>query len=244
MTARTSKARRLAASALLLAGVAGCGSVPGTAAPAGSPSQPSPAPKAALAPVNAGFFETFAASYAGADEAERFVSFEAGVQASTAVVLADVIGSGHSRTIGDVDSGGGLDLVAVTLDVRRVLSGSIPEEHRDRLTVEFIARRAPAGRPGGPSIWFLRNKLDLPPARKPGAPSLPPTEGDYYRLISSDGIFVQGQQRVENPLREKSIAPDAGQGQSRAREPGAVSRRAEGFRTIDQLAEAVEAVPR
>jgi hypothetical protein len=227
--------------ASVAAGLSACGQAAGARSAA-----PDAAPPARIAePVGAdayraadlAFFSNFA--YPEGDELEVYPTLPDALTGATAVVLARVTGVRVTRTLG-----GAQDPVAfsgITIRPVEVLRGSLPTEHRDSLTVEFIG--VPPGfgdlqnnLPAGLSVWVLRNKGELRPGVTPKAP-LPRNEDGYYRLVSSQGLFVQGESNVVNPLEHAQVPEIAAPGEHAAEPiPDPVVAAAEEFRFVSEFA--------
>jgi len=217
---------------LLLTGfAAGCGGEPGTGRPgpaetgpnaAGSPPAGSASPPVGPAatvsagpsagsvdlhrPGDLGFYATF--NMDGVEGAEHFDDLDAGTAASTVVVVARVVDIVVTRT--SQGEAADFPMVGVVLRPTDVVAGTLPPGSADRLTVEFVGdsttdderiamlkRRLPAQ----PGLWFLHHKKD-------GAPE----ERGYFRTVSPQGLFVQGNQRVETPLTREGDGDMAAEG--------------------------------
>jgi len=188
-----------------------------TAGCAGPGHGPAPAPakvaasqaRVAPGPVNVDTYRTatvrfFAAfRYPEATELEYYNSLEDAVAGATVVVLGRVRAVAVTRTVGATGADA-VPYIGVTVEPVEVLRGSLPAAHARTLTVEFMGASAStddlrASLPDGYAIWVLRNKATLPAGVVAKGP-LPTNERDYYRLVSSQGLFVQGESHVVNPL--------------------------------------------
>lgn len=183
------------------------------------------------------FYEAFA--YPEGAQVEVYTALDDMLTQATAVVLAQVTDVRITRVVGPTPAEA-LPYVGVTIRPVEVLSGALPARHSAALTVEFVSvagavdeLRAMA--PGGYAVWVLRNKAELPAGFAKGTP--PVAERDYYRLVSSQGLFVQGETHVVNPLAHEDgpeipIEGDPGHGAAR-RDPVLVS--AEQHATLSSL---------
>lgn len=176
----------------------------------------------------AAFFAPFAAT-GGGSEAEHYASLRDAYRAASVVVVAEVAGVRVTRTL-NAGTPDAVTYVGVVLRPVEVLRGALRDPAAREVVVEFLGDPASAAAtvPGGYGVWLLRNKGDLPPGvtPKPGAP--PNDEAAYYRLVSSQGLFVQGDGHVTNPVRERP-GPEPGGPRD------AVAREAESFGTLSAL---------
>lgn len=187
---------------------------------------------------DAKFFGTFA--LAGATEAEYYEQLEVAVEQATATVLAQVTDIRITRALGSKDEGR-VEYVGLTLKPVEILSGTLPKQDRESLTVEFVGSVASISAlksqlPEGYGLWLLRNKAEAPPGMKidPAAVS----EEDYYRLVSSQGLFIQGPKGVINPLvvdPGPDADPTANELERFFEDP--VTKQAEGFKNLTGLAD-------
>ncbi|WP_203706340.1 hypothetical protein [Asanoa iriomotensis] len=149
-------------------------------------------------PGDLGFYESF--NMDGTPSTERFDNLEEGKQASTAVIIAQVVDIvSISLPAGDATT------LGVVLQPTDVVAGALPDESAHRLTVALPAgsttdeeqlaklrRRLPAQ----PGLWFLRQA------------------NDSFHPISPQGLFVQGNNRVETPLTRKGDGDMASEGRN------------------------------
>jgi hypothetical protein len=169
----------------------------------------------------------------GASEAEHFPTLRAAASSATAVVVAEVTDVRVTRTLRD-----GVGFVGVTLRPVDVLNGELPSG--DPVVVEILAGTDPvtdlrATLPDGFGVWLLRSKAPQGSA-KPGAPA--PADAGYYRLVSSQGLFVQGASHVVNPVRERpSPEADATARPVPPALPDPVAAEAEAFPRLSELIE-------
>jgi hypothetical protein len=185
---------------------------------------------------DAAFFAPFRAA-SGASEAEQFGSLRETFLGAAAVVVARVVDVRATRTVPG-DGAETVTYVGVVLRPVEVLRGELRTSRSD-LVVEFAGDVAAVrdSVPSGYGVWFLRNKGDIRPGvtPKPGAPVL--DEAAYYRLVSSQGLFVQGSLHVVNPVRSHATpeaeSPTIDPELDGPRDP--VAREGEAFRTLSAL---------
>ncbi|GIF72367.1 hypothetical protein [Asanoa siamensis] len=166
-----------------------------------------------------GFYASF--NMDGPDWAEHFGTLDEGARASTVVVVAKAVDVVVTRMFQGEVAEDRFPMIGVVLQPTDVVAGALPPGFSDRLTVEFVGsgatddeqiatlrRRLPAQQ----GLWFLRRKGD--PA--PGASPVPvaPRERDYFRTISPQGLFVQGNDRVETPLTREGDGEMAAEGRT------------------------------
>ena len=184
------------------------------------------------------FFAAF--RYPEAAEAEVYGTLDDSLRGADAVVLGRVTDVRVTRLVGDPDDR--IPMYGVTVEPHEVLRGSLPAAHARGVVVEFVSAAASAEElrralPDGYAVWVLRNKASLAPGVVPKAP--PPTyERDWYRLVSSQALFVQGERHVVNPLEhvhepEIPMPGEASHGVAR-RDPVIVA--AESFAALSGLA--------
>ncbi|MGH9023644.1 MAG: hypothetical protein ACRDV9_11185 [Acidimicrobiia bacterium] len=184
------------------------------------------------------FFRNF--SYVGTLEAERYGELESAARQATTVVVATVSDIKPTRVIGNPKEGIA-EYVGVVLRPREVLVGTLPEHHRHELVVEFLGSRSSSedlrrSLPQGQSVWFLRNKADFSTEEKVNPPAT--DESGFYRLISSQGLFIQGSDHVVNPVRERE-GPEIGEtpenAERRSHLDDPVSEKGESYRQLGEL---------
>lgn len=189
------------------------------------------------APETAAFFARLAPR-GGASEVERYASLRDAFDGAGLVVVAEVTGVRATRSV-PAAGPDAVPYVGVVLRPVEVLHGA-PRDPAADLVVEFAGdeESVRAALPAGYGVFLLRNKADLPPGvmPKPGAPSRA-DDAAYYRLVSSQGLFVQGATHVVNPVRERAT-PEAGAPLvdpelAGPRDP--VAREAEAFPTLSAL---------
>ncbi|MDT0489225.1 hypothetical protein RM717_01735 [Streptomyces griseus] len=152
-------------------------------------------------------------------ETERYDSLKAAAEAASAVVTAEVVDVRTTRVIEGEESDR-LYMIGVVIRPVEILNGALDEASRQQLTVEFIGgsedpaaavERMKSTLAEGESVWFLRSKAEegkhhLEELKQAGSTPSPDVveaiEGDrpYYRVVSSQGLFVQEGQEVVNPL--------------------------------------------
>ncbi|MEV6401094.1 hypothetical protein AB0M39_41035 [Streptomyces sp. NPDC051907] len=165
---------------------------------------------------------------AGMREAEQYDSLDAAAEAASAVVTAEVVGVRTTRVV-EGEGSDRLFMIGVVLRPSEILDGALGDASQQQLTVEFIGGgEAPAAAveqmkstlPEGESVWFLRSKAEegerhleeLKQAGKTPSPDVVKAiEGDrpYYRVVSSQGLFVQEGQEVANPIVSEEETSDA-----------------------------------
>jgi hypothetical protein len=173
---------------------------------------------ASVSQPRAGFFDPLRFG-SGMREVEHYDSLNAASSAASAVVLAEVVDVRATRVI----VGEGKDrihMAGVVLRPTEVLNGRLNSTSDARITVEFMMGSENPSRsvelmksqlPSGTSLWFLRSKAEegarhLADLRKAGrTPSADArramaAEKDFYRVVSSQGLFVQSGQDVTNPI--------------------------------------------
>lgn len=155
----------------------------------------------------------------GTREAEHYKTLDAGGRAASAVVVAEVVDATHTRTISGEESWDQLHMIGVVIRPVEVLRGNLPAEFSQQLVVEFMTSVDPKNSvaelrtrlPEGRSVWFLRSKAEevkrIEQSAMQSGKELSPSdrarfevEKEFYRLTSSQGLFVQGRQHVVNPI--------------------------------------------
>lgn len=150
----------------------------------------------------AGFFESVRYG-PGMDESDHFADLRVAAASASVVLVATVEGVGLSRELSYSD-GYSIAYTGVTLKPEKVLRGELPPQFARSLVVEFLsypetADEMRAQLPDGYGVYFLQQKV-LPPlaSRKPGGNSV--DESRFFRLASSQGLFVQGESGLINPV--------------------------------------------
>ncbi|MFD4142914.1 hypothetical protein [Streptomyces sp. NPDC058572] len=172
-----------------------------------------PPSKKAPSPSDAAFFDRLR-STGLADEVERYDSLGQAARAASAVVVGEVVGVRPTRRAH------GIQMIGVTIRPVEVVAGTLPEGFRKRVTVEFTGSPHEMADgvngmklqlPKGRSVWFLRSKAEegerfVEERIRSGEPVTAEDrrvlEGDrpYYRLVCSQGLFIQGDGHVVNPV--------------------------------------------
>jgi hypothetical protein len=148
----------------------------------------------------------------GADWVRHYDDLDEGTRASTAVVVARVVDVVVTRFFQGEAADDRFPMIGLVLRPTDVAAGALPPEFGDRLTVEFVGatgsdeedvaklkRRLPAQ----PGLWFLHLKSQ----------GLPEERG-FFRPISPQGLFVQGNQGVETPLTTDGDGDMAAEGRT------------------------------
>ena len=146
----------------------------------------------------------WATATAEALEVEAFVSVEAMVAASDAVVRGRITSVGAGRSFGG-RTGVPFRYAAATLTVDALVAGALPEEHRSSLTLEIplfggASTLASLQRlEAVDSVFFLRNKGQS--ARTAGL-SVEAVAADvpYYRLLTQDAVIEFAAGRATLPV--------------------------------------------
>ena len=175
------------------------------------------------------------------DEAHKYGTLQDAANASDAVIVANVVGVRITRTLGDNEQEQA-SYVGVDVKPTEVLSGSLPPFAQGSLTVEFLGSpQALAAMnkalPSDQVVLFLHQKGTGVLKVKPGAPTL--DESQYFRLVSSQGLFVQTLNGVFNPVISRAAADTAGD-QPITKVDASVQ--GERFTTLDALADYVKSV--
>ncbi|GAB3279434.1 hypothetical protein GCM10027589_06020 [Actinocorallia lasiicapitis] len=192
----------------LVVTLAGCG------APA---SPPAPVPSSAAddldvpRPAAIEFFSRYRVGSA-VEEADLHTTITNAVKDSTAVVIAEIAGPGPSRSITGEVASDVIPLSSYRLTIVEVLHGELPTPHQKELIIEFMGKgRGPY--PQGKAIWFLHRKGTATRHLK-NPPPPDPAERDRYRVLSSQGLFLQGPDSVIAPLAEQPQADAENQAKS------------------------------
>lgn len=126
------------------------------------------------------------------------------VPSASAVVLGTVLRVEMTRDFQGENPDDKFPYVGIVIEPE-LLAGALEPRFQETLTVEFMGgetllaelkRTLPVGHQ---AIWFLRHKHDT--TGQPGFVPVPGEE-DYFRLVSSQGLFLQGSDRVAAPLAE------------------------------------------
>lgn len=212
----TSSQPRLSRRALLLAAGAGvCVPLVGCSTDRGAVT-PQADPLDEVDPAAPAFFGQFALP--GAREVETYASLEQMSTAATAVAIARVRDVVATRTI-EAEGADRVGMVGLVLEPR-IVKGRVASSSARRLVVEFVggtesaaaaASRLRRDLPRANALWFLRAKAEevdrtterlRAAGRRPSArdAALMAEDRRYFRLVSSQGFFIQGARRVENPM--------------------------------------------
>lgn len=135
-------------------------------------------------------------------EPEYFNSLEQMSTSATVVIVGKIESGGVTRTVGDPTGQEGpvMDFWGLNIRVLQVLAGELePNSGQETIVVETHFRTNDRV-PKGAGIFFLRHKLDVPPEADLGP--LPEGEEDKYRLVSSQGVFVESPRGMINPIVE------------------------------------------
>jgi hypothetical protein len=175
-------------------------------------------------------------------EVHHFETVKDGAKASTAVVVAQVVDVKKTHKVRDLYTFG------ITIQVVEVLSGTLPGKDRSRLTVEFLAGSTdPADRiaqmnknlPKGLAVWFLISNAEegkqlRAKQTSQGQPiskeqeALMAADAPYYRLSSSQGLYLQGEDHVINPIAADNSSGMVAELETKAK----LSELAEGVRAL------------
>ncbi|GIF67739.1 hypothetical protein Ais01nite_57740 [Asanoa ishikariensis] len=163
------------------------------------------------------FYQTF--NMDGFDSAHHYRDLDEATRASTAVVVARVVDVVITRIFQGEGADDRFPMIGLVLQPTDVVSGALPPQSADRLTVEFIGsgydeediaklkRRLPAQ----PGLWFLRFDSERPRA-------------SFFYVVSPQGLFVQGTQGVETPLTKEGDGDLAAEGRTYRRLSALVQR--------------------
>jgi hypothetical protein len=144
-------------------------------------------------------------------EAEHYDTVREATQHASAVIIAAVIdvrpGSTTDETPDDM-----VRRIAIDIHAVEVIKGELEDNTPSTVTLELVAGSSvdesiaymKAHLPEGLSVWFLRHRSAYSEQMK--GKSLETTPERAFRLISSQGLFVQGRNAVTNPL----VATDHG----------------------------------
>lgn len=154
-----------------------------------------------------------------ASEAEAFTSLEEAATSADAVVIGPVVDVVTTRTVGGPEDS--VPLTGYVVEPTEVIKGSLPDRDQDKLTVEMLfgpGEAAKADIPAGQYVWLLRSKAkeheraiaEMEDAGRTPLPSdeeVAAADAPYSRLISTQGLYVQGKDHVVNPISEGAMAP-------------------------------------
>lgn len=170
-------------------------------------------------PADVAFFRHFQIGSA-VSESRYFRTLGGAIRSADAIVIGEVVDVRQTRVITGEKPEDRIYMEGIVIRPMKVLNGSLSKEHRDQLTVEFTAGSVDPSKeivklktslPEGRSMWFLHSKADSYEITKAamerdgeGMPErLAKTlkeEGKYYRVVSSQGLFVQGDGHVIDPI--------------------------------------------
>ena len=176
----------------------------------------------------------------GMDERVHFQDLIGAARASSVVLLGRVTSVATSRSAGD-SAIEAITYTNVVVRPTRVLRGTLPTEFANAVNVEFIGSPGAADAireviPQGDGLWFLHRKGEGFPKTSTKSLRLAADESRYYRLVSSQGLFFQGDRSVINPVLppETPEAGNAGQvGPTPPRDAAVVQ--GESFTTLNEL---------
>lgn len=147
----------------------------------------------------------------GGLEAEIYKSLEKATRSVGAVAVAEVVDVRFFGTeVGD--AGAPDDKVAyaeIELRPIELLNGELADKYRERLSFIHVIGGGDPERevevmrshlPDGPAVWFLRNRADFTRQLKGREPRPEEVEGPPFWIATSLGVFIQGEEHVENPL--------------------------------------------
>jgi hypothetical protein len=125
---------------------------------------------------------------------------------ASAVVIAEVTDVRPGSTAVGETADDVVNRIAIDIRPVEVIKGKLADDSPDTLTlerpasgdVEEAVTYMKAHLPEGLSVWFLRNRTDYSEQMK-GEP-LKTSLARAYRLVSSQGLYVQGASGVANPL--------------------------------------------
>lgn len=139
---------------------------------------------------------------------EGYKTLAHGVREASAAVVGTVVRLEKTRKLQGEVPDDQFWFVGVVIRPTEVLAGTLAPEFRSELTVEFVGD---TGREdyadlekllpqGHQAVWILRHKADLPPDMQDA--EISPAESRYFRVVSPQGLFAQGEQSVTTPLDE------------------------------------------
>lgn len=137
---------------------------------------------------------------ASALEAEHYQTLTAATQAASVVVVAEVTGVRKGSVSVGETSNDKVRRIAIDIHPVATIKGSLTDGHQEKVSLERLAggdaersiEHMRSTLPDGLSVWFLRNLDDYTRRMKGRAPTDEEKERPTYRLISSQGLYVQG----------------------------------------------------
>jgi hypothetical protein len=137
---------------------------------------------------------------------------------STAVIVAEVAGVEVTRVVIGETARDQFSKVGVVLRPVEVLSGALRPELNGRVVVELLisdgdtaaaVESLKSSLPTGRSVWFLHWLGGPPPGAtvKAGAPASSALDKQLYGLVSMQGVFAQGADRVVSAVAEEERGP-------------------------------------
>jgi hypothetical protein len=138
---------------------------------------------------------------------ESYDRLEQGIRSASVVVLGTVVRVEKTRVFQGEVADDRFPFIGVTIRPTR-LAGTLAPEFQSELTVEFegatgqdditdLTRLMPVGHQ---ALWVLRRKSDPVPGW--GTPKIEPADAGYFRIVSPQGLFIQGPGSVATPLME------------------------------------------
>nr|MDT0661641.1 hypothetical protein [Micromonospora sp. DSM 115978] len=201
----------LASAVLIVSTLTACGtSDPSTTPPSSAASEA--AEPNTLDTYDQGAEEFYASFMVQGRSVESYARLEQGVRSASVVVLGTVVRVEKTREFQGEIADDRFPFIGVVIRPTR-LAGALAPEFQSELTVEFdgatgqddianLTRLLPVGHQG---LWILRKKGDPVPGW--GTPKIEPVEAGYFRIVSPQGLFIQGRESVATPLME--ILPGA-----------------------------------
>lgn len=151
-----------------------------------------------------------------ASETVQYSSMDDLIALSDAVIIGEVTGI-EVRSVPTEDEGGGMAFARLNVRVRELLTGALPTEHRENLTVEVPKPalssiddlRAALTRQ--PTIFFLANGLAR--SERMGTTPSAPKERSYlagtYAPAADAGVVVQDPDSLHQPLGGRGVVEDS-----------------------------------
>lgn len=191
--------RRHVAGVLVVLALSGCGSEPAPPAASG--------PAAAAPPgVGSSFWSAAVEAGAASLESEKFSTMDDMAGAANVVVLGRPIRTYPTRKVGEFEPeapDSQIKLYGAEVKVTEVLEGSLAPDARGAssgmVVIESTTPFPPAD-PSVPALLFLRHKTSGPYELTGPVPA---GESLYYRLVESQGVFV-------DDLRGRAGSPSRG----------------------------------